>query len=82
MPWVLGNAPIRDEIVEGMISHELLTDEGEGAKRPSGYVQRFRATDRLHAFVKLLEETPLPVQLWIDPRQMPKATTDSALSGD
>lgn len=72
MPWVLGDAPCRDGTVGGLIHSGLL--KLEPRKTPLGVMQ-FQPTARLHAFVAMLTETPLPKQAWVDPR------TDKRLVG-
>lgn len=71
MPWVLGNAPIRDEVIgrltlSGMLVHVSdLEPDGFEVARPN---KRYYATKKLHSFVEMLCNTPLPVQQWVDPR--------------
>lgn len=67
-PWIDSGARIVDDTMLELINDGLLTDEGPGALRASGHQQRFRATQKLHAFVAMLEVTPFPNVGWYDPR--------------
>ncbi|MDZ4345942.1 MAG: hypothetical protein U1E51_26310 [Candidatus Binatia bacterium] len=63
MPWVVSSgAPIVDGEMALMVENGLLTSHPDDEK------QKFHPTDKLHVFVAMLEETPLPVARLIDPR--------------
>lgn len=66
-PWVDSGAPIADSTMQELIQDGLLTDllDERCSTRPN---QRFRPTPKLHAFVAMLEATPLPENRWLDPR--------------
>lgn len=66
-PWVDSNAPIVESVMRELVEAGLLIDRlvPGASDRPR---QRFTPTPKLHAYVAMLEATPLPEQKWIDPR--------------
>lgn len=68
--WIDSGSPIVEDTMEDLTNDGLLVDRYSGlspesAARPN---QRFGPTPKLHAFVAMLEATPLPDQRWVDPR--------------
>ncbi len=64
-PFVTSHAPVVDEVFSKLVMHGLLIKER--ATTTHGHIQ-FQPTPKLHAFVAMLEATPLPVNAWLDPR--------------
>ncbi len=62
MPWVLSDAPVRDQVVNGLIENGLIERAGPGDK--TIYVP----TEKCRQFALMLCRTPLPQVAWIDPR--------------
>lgn len=61
-PWPLYNAPIFEETVNGLVDEGLLQHLHE----PQPWC--FKTTERGKALVQMWCETPLPEQMWLDPR--------------
>jgi len=72
MPWVLGDAPIRDEVVGRLMRLGLLrlsTPEEKKEDRHRGNpVMKYKYTAKLNAFVSMLCDTDMPKLVWMDPR--------------
>lgn len=62
MPWVMGDAPIRDRVVGELIDLGLLRETPK-----SDTTMRYGPTDKLHAFISMLCKTPLPALSWVNP---------------
>jgi hypothetical protein len=64
--WLYSDAPIVDEIFDGLVKKGILTKTKGFPKR------RYDPTDKLRYFTEMLKNTPLPVGLeaapWRDPR--------------
>ncbi len=68
MPWCveMGDpAPIRNSIMLGLCASGLLSTVPLPDREPG---RKYWPTKKLHAFVAMLEDTPLPVEKWLDPR--------------
>lgn len=61
------SAPIRDETMDDLVRDGLLCDAGAGFV-PYLKKSRYSPTEKLHAFVAMLESTPLPIRRFLDPR--------------
>lgn len=40
--------------------------------RTTGHKNKLEATDKGHAWLVMIRETPMPVQMWVDPRKSDK----------
>ncbi len=67
MQWIFSGAPITEQTMDDLVHLDLLKRNPK-YKQGKGAVQ-FLPTEKLHAYVEILCETPLPIQKWIDPRK-------------
>lgn len=65
VPWIDSGAPIVDGVMKQLVADELLTQNEPSLETDC---RRFLPTNKLHAFVDMLCQTPLPIECFCDPR--------------